>query len=778
MTTPASNIPVSVDYTSRDYYSLRDALIKRVVDRTGGKWTGNDPSDFGVALVESFAYMGDLVNYYIDRVANESYLGTATQRQNVLNLASMIGYTAGGYTSAIANVTLTTTGGYRGQIGGSQLTGGTARLAIPNDNAFSVGDKVNVSGLARSEYNGTFTITAKPLGPNEIEYVPASFTVTATGNGTTVTYTTSVTHNLLQGEVVTISGFTSGSTGFNLSNKTITGVTATTFTVAGSPSGSSSGSGTVVYADISISSDVGGYVHSIGYASVPAGTQLTAEVTNNNTATQLIFTTLAQASIPFVNDDGSSGTTTVLARHGIDVATLPGNQASTVISPDINGELIGYSSGLPDQAFALLETEVDISTIKIYVENGNSFDTWTAVQHLEDYLGTDKVFKIIIDGEYNIYIQFGDGIGGAIPTAGNRIKASYFVGAGLIGNVPAYSFTSVYDVPGATSTTKSLIMSKVTPSNISAATGGELPETLDSIRHNAPRALRALTRAVTLEDFANLAVSIPQVGKANAVASLPTSVSVYIAPEKSAANLEITPGIDSTGAETSALITLKNSVASYLADKVQIGTTVNVLDPRYTFVYLNIQYSRISSYAQGDVEAAIKAKLLSDYSYENLDFQTTITAQTIENSLRSIEGVSNVYVHDLARVANGGRNTLAGAADEIFVFSTSSTYLTLAPADTGSNLSALQLASGSTLTLTPAFNPSVFTYTAGTSNASVDVTPTGANSGQNISVNNLNTGSGATRTVSLSTGNNLIPITVTAADGVSTSTYIVTVVKS
>lgn len=779
MTTPSSNIPVSVDYTSRDYYSLRDALINRVIARVGqNRWTGNDPSDFGVALIESFAYMGDLVNYYIDRVANESYLGTATQRQNVLNLASMIGYTAGGYTSAVANVTLTTIGGYNAPIGASQLTGGIARIVTANDNTFAEGDKIVVYGRDRSEYNGLVTITGKPLGTNEIEYVPASFSVTASGDGAAVTYTTTGSHTLLLGQIVTISGFTGGSAGFNLANKTITGVTDTTFTVAGTPSGSSTGSGIVVYADIATSSDVGGFVHSVGFANVPAGTQIVADVTQDNTVTQLIFTTLAQASVPFINPNGTVGTTTVLARHGIDVATLPGNQASTAISPDINGELIGYSSGLPDQSFSLLETEVDISTIKIYVENGNAFETWTSVQHLEDHLGTDKVFKVVIDGDYNIYIQFGDGIGGAIPTAGNRIKASYFVGAGLIGNIPKGSMTSIYDVPGATGTTKTLIMSKVIPANLDAATGGEMPETLDSIRHNAPRALRALTRAVTLEDFANLAVSIPQVGKANAVAALPTSVSVYIAPERSSGNSEATPGIDNTGTVTSSLVTLKGLVAGYLSDKVQIGTTVNVLDPRYTFVHIKIQYSKVSSYSQADIEAAIKAKLLTDYSYENLDFQATITPQSIENDLRSIDGITNIYISDLGTVDSSGRNTLAGAPDEIFVFSTNSTYLNLRAANTTTGLNGLQLVAGTTLALTPAFNPSIFVYTAATSNSSVNVTATSSDSGQSISISGLNTGSGASRTVSLSTGNNTIPVVVTAADGVSTQTYTVTVVKS
>jgi len=777
MTTPVSNIPVSIDYTSRDYYALRDALIRRVQERTGGKWAGNDPSDFGVALVETFAYMGDLINYYIDRIANESYLGTATQRQNVLNLASMLGYTAGGYSSATVNVTLTNSVnvGYRGQIGATQLTGGTARLVIPNDNvnadpSIGIGDQVNVSGLSRSEYNGTFTITSKDLGTNEIEYVPLNLTVSAVGDGTNVVFTTSTAHGILQNEIITTSGFGTGS--FNLANKTVTAVTGTTFTVAASVSGSASG-GTVKYADIASNNSISGFVHNIGYVTVPAGTQLLAEISNNGIVSQVIFTTQAQAVIPFVNTDGTAGSQTVLAKHGMDVSTLNSNQASTALTPDINGELIGYSTGEADQVLSLLESQVDISTLAIYVENGNTFDSWTSTQYLEDESSTAKKYKVSIDADYNIFINFGDGIGGAIPTKGARIKATYYKGAGLVGNIPAGAISQVYDVPGATSTTKTLIMSKVTPSNFSAATGGDEPESMDSIRHNAPRALRALTRAVTLEDFANLSLSIPRVGKASAVASLPTSVSVYISPERSTLSPEITPGI-SSGAATADLTVLKSQVSSFLSDKVQIGTTVTVLNPRYSYVYLTVQYSKQSNYSQAAVESAIKDEIVNNYSYENLDFNTTITPQMIEDDLRKINGVQSAYVSALYRGATGsGRQTLTGGVDELFVFVSGNITLT-----TASNTATLD-ASGltSSVTLSPAFSPSVFAYSGTTTSTSVTLTAT-ATAGQTLAINNQSVLSGSPITVTLNTGTNSIPITVTAADSVTSITYLVTIVKS
>lgn len=85
-----ANVP-AVDYTSRDFPSLRTDLIKAVQARIPN-WAANNPADFGMALVEAFAYVGDLAQYYTDRVGNEAFLTTATQRQSLLDIAAMLGY--------------------------------------------------------------------------------------------------------------------------------------------------------------------------------------------------------------------------------------------------------------------------------------------------------------------------------------------------------------------------------------------------------------------------------------------------------------------------------------------------------------------------------------------------------------------------------------------------------------------------------------------------------------------------------------------------------------
>lgn len=75
---------------------------------------------------------------------------------------------------------------------------------------------------------------------------PITRTVTtASGNGTTMTYTTSVAHGFTAGQIVTVTGMTPA--GYNVTKATIAGTPSTTqFTVAGAESGVYSAGGTAV----------------------------------------------------------------------------------------------------------------------------------------------------------------------------------------------------------------------------------------------------------------------------------------------------------------------------------------------------------------------------------------------------------------------------------------------------------------------------------------------------------------------------------------------------
>jgi len=87
----ADNFVPQVDYTSRDYEAIRADLIS-LIPNFAPKWTNRDPADFGMVMIELFSYIGDELNFYIDRSLNESFLSTASQKASVLQIAKILGY--------------------------------------------------------------------------------------------------------------------------------------------------------------------------------------------------------------------------------------------------------------------------------------------------------------------------------------------------------------------------------------------------------------------------------------------------------------------------------------------------------------------------------------------------------------------------------------------------------------------------------------------------------------------------------------------------------------
>lgn len=99
-----NNYVPTVDYTSRDYASIRQDLIN-LIPTFAPQWTNRDPADFGMTLLEMFSYIGDIINYYVDRSANEAFITTASQRENVLNIARILGYAPTDNTAATVTLT-------------------------------------------------------------------------------------------------------------------------------------------------------------------------------------------------------------------------------------------------------------------------------------------------------------------------------------------------------------------------------------------------------------------------------------------------------------------------------------------------------------------------------------------------------------------------------------------------------------------------------------------------------------------------------------------------
>jgi hypothetical protein len=54
--------------------------------------TTRDSSDFSIALLDGWATVADVLTFYQERIANEGYLRTATERRSILELARLVGY--------------------------------------------------------------------------------------------------------------------------------------------------------------------------------------------------------------------------------------------------------------------------------------------------------------------------------------------------------------------------------------------------------------------------------------------------------------------------------------------------------------------------------------------------------------------------------------------------------------------------------------------------------------------------------------------------------------
>ena len=81
-----------VDYMARDYDSLLKSMRELIPSRLPEWKSYQSEADFGNVLLQLFAHMGDILSYYQDRVANESFLGTARSRRSVIDHLKLISY--------------------------------------------------------------------------------------------------------------------------------------------------------------------------------------------------------------------------------------------------------------------------------------------------------------------------------------------------------------------------------------------------------------------------------------------------------------------------------------------------------------------------------------------------------------------------------------------------------------------------------------------------------------------------------------------------------------
>ncbi len=84
----------SISYSPGDYLAFRHALLRALPDETElvQVWRPGAEGDLAVQMVEWWAYLSDVLGFYNERIAIESYLRTATLPESVNRLIQVLGY--------------------------------------------------------------------------------------------------------------------------------------------------------------------------------------------------------------------------------------------------------------------------------------------------------------------------------------------------------------------------------------------------------------------------------------------------------------------------------------------------------------------------------------------------------------------------------------------------------------------------------------------------------------------------------------------------------------
>jgi predicted phage baseplate assembly protein len=263
--------------------------------------------------------------------------------------------------------------------------------------------------------------------------------------------------------------------------------------------------------------------------------------------------------------------------------TVTGRHAVTV-----RDEFLGESDGTPGQSFKLSRAPVlarDERDYLVIEEPGQPPAIWQEVPDFADSNPGDTHYTLDnLDGTITLGPTLPQTNGkvytfSKVPVKGSALNFSrYQHGGGVIGNVPK----------GALSVMKSSIPYIARAINRVPATGGANAQDLEDAKRQAPALLRARNRAVTTDDFEYIAGRVngvarvkslgagEQPGKAND--PKPGQVVLLVIPALIQPRGRVTPDALTLPAD------LRAAVFATLNDKRLIGTSLEVRSPQYIWV--------------------------------------------------------------------------------------------------------------------------------------------------------------------------------------------------
>ena len=101
--------PTNVQYTSKDFSSIKADLIEYTKSYFPDTYKDFNETSPGMMLIELSSYVGDVLSYYIDYNYKENLLATATEKRNVRRLAEFLGYKTPNKTPSVVKLKVETT---------------------------------------------------------------------------------------------------------------------------------------------------------------------------------------------------------------------------------------------------------------------------------------------------------------------------------------------------------------------------------------------------------------------------------------------------------------------------------------------------------------------------------------------------------------------------------------------------------------------------------------------------------------------------------------------
>ncbi len=304
------------------------------------------------------------------------------------------------------------------------------------------------------------------------------------------------------------------------------------------------------------------------------------------------------------------------ATHGVTTTEIlgSGNASQTFQSFPLKQPPLTYVSAATASGSA--------STLVVRV-NGIA---WTEVDWLYGSGLADQVYTVLAGADGKTYVQFGDGVTGALPRSGtNNIQATYRYGTGSAGLARAGQISTLLSRP--------LGLKAVT--NPLASGGAADPETIDQARPNAPITVKALDRIVSLDDVADFAAA--SAGIAQAAVSWIWDGTRYVACVTVAGvgGAAVPPG---TAQYASLLQAMRNAsdgtlpvrLCSYVPVTFTVASTITP-DP---------------ALVGADVLAAVKAALAAEFSFSSRSFGQPVFSSEVIATVQDVPGVVAMTLND------------------------------------------------------------------------------------------------------------------------------------